>query len=96
MILDESLKPTAYNTGQHRGLYLENMAGSGFGLFNSCRARRSLVVVVVVVVVVEDFGSWVVRIFGEFSEFSTKKDKKITGFENIKILDMGGLMRYTL
>ena len=42
MILDESLKPTAYNTGQHRGLYLENMAGSGFGLFNSCRARRSL------------------------------------------------------
>ena len=60
MILDESLKPTAYNTGQHRGLYLENMAGSGLGLYNSCRARRSLVVVVVVVVVVvEDFGSWV-------------------------------------
>ena len=27
-------------------------------------------------VVVEDFGSWVFRIFGEFSEFSTKKDKK--------------------
>ena len=59
MILDESLKPTAYNTGQHRGLYLENMAGSGLGLYNSCRARRSLVVVVVVVV--EDFGSWVLQ-----------------------------------
>ena len=29
------------------------------------------------------------RIFGE-------KDKKITGFENIEILDMGGSIRYTL
>ena len=36
------------------------------------------------------------RIFGEFLEFSAKKDKKITGFENIKILDMGGSIRYTL
>ena len=39
------------------------------------------------------------RIFGEFSEFSefsAKKDKKITGFENIEILDMGGSIRYTL
>ena len=25
-----------------------------------------------------------------------KKDKKITGFENIEILDMGGSIRYTL
>ena len=55
---------------------------------------------VVVVVVVEDFGSWVFRIFGEFSEFSEnfrrKKNKKITGFENIEILDIGGSIRYTL
>ena len=36
------------------------------------------------------------RIFGEFLEFSAKKDKKITGFENIEILDIGGLIRYTL
>ena len=36
------------------------------------------------------------RIFGEFLEFSAKKDKKITGFENIEILDMGGSIRYTL
>ena len=50
----------------------------------------------VVVVVVEDFGSWVFRIFREFSEFSAKKDKKITGFENIEILDMGGSIPYTL
>ena len=52
------------------------------------------------VFVVEDFGSWVFGIFGEFSEFSEnfrrKKDKKITGFENIEILDMGGSIRYTL
>ena len=33
------------------------------------------------------------RIFGKFS---SKKDKKITGFENIEILDMGGSIRYTL
>ena len=33
------------------------------------------------------------RIFGEFS---AKKDKKITGFENIEILDMGGSIRYTI
>ena len=46
MILDESLKPTAYNTGQHRGLYLENMAGSGFWGFNCCRARGSLAAIV--------------------------------------------------
>ena len=32
------------------------------------------------------------RIFGIFGE----KDKKITGFENIEILDMGGSIRYTL
>ena len=36
------------------------------------------------------------RIFGEFLEFSAKKDKKITGFENIEILYMGGSIRYTL
>ena len=36
------------------------------------------------------------RIFGIFGEFLAKKDKKITGFENIEILDMGGLIRYTL
>ena len=30
------------------------------------------------------------RIFGE------KRQKKITGFENIEILDMGGSIRYTL
>ena len=36
------------------------------------------------------------RIFGEFLEFSAKKDKKIIGFENIEILDMGGSIRYTL
>ena len=35
-------------------------------------------------------------IFGEFLEFSAKKDKKIIGFENIEILDMGGSIRYTL
>ena len=34
--------------------------------------------------------------WGIFGEFSTKKDKKITGFENIEILDMGGSIRYTL
>ena len=37
-------------------------------------------------------------IFGEFSEFlefSAIKDKKITGFEIIEILDIGGLIRYT-
>ena len=45
-------------------------------------------------VVVEDFGSWVFRIFGEFSEFSAEKDKKITGFENIEIHDMGCSVRY--
>ena len=33
---------------------------------------------------------------GIFGEFSAKKDKKITGFENIEILDIGGLIRYTL
>ena len=33
---------------------------------------------------------------GIFGEFSAKKDKKITGFENIEILDMGGSIRYTL
>ena len=36
------------------------------------------------------------RIFGEFLEFSAKKDKKIIGFENIEILDMGGSIRYTI
>ena len=36
------------------------------------------------------------RIFGDFLEFSAKKDKKIIGFENIEILDMGGSIRYTL
>ena len=44
----------------------------------------------VVVVVVEDFGSWVFGIFGEFSEFPAKKDKKITDFESIEVLDIGG------
>ena len=38
--------------------------------------------------------------FSEFSEFSEnfwrKKDKRITGFENIEILDMGDSIRYTL
>ena len=58
--------------------------------------RRIFGIFRVVVVVVEDFGSWVFRIFGEFTEFSAKKDKKITGFENIEILDMGGSIRYTL
>ena len=33
---------------------------------------------------------------GIFGEFLTKKDKKITGIENIEILDMGGSIRYTL
>ena len=33
---------------------------------------------------------------GIFGEFSAKKDKKITGFENIEILDMGGSIQYTL
>ena len=36
------------------------------------------------------------RIFGELLEFSAKKDKKIIGFENIEILDMGGSIRYTI
>merc|ERR1712223_1970345 len=36
------------------------------------------------------------RIFGDFLEFSAKKDKKIIGFENIEILDMGGSIRYTI
>ena len=36
------------------------------------------------------------RIFGEFLEFAAKKDKKITGIENIEIIDMGGSIRYTL
>ena len=36
------------------------------------------------------------RIFGILGEFSAKKDKKITGFENIEILDIGGSIRYTL
>ena len=35
-------------------------------------------------------------IFCIFGEFSVKKDKKIIGFENIEILDMGGSIRYTL
>ena len=35
-------------------------------------------------------------IFGEFLEFSAKKDKKIIGFENIEIFDMGGSIRYTI
>ena len=44
--------------------------------------------------------------FSKFSEFSEKfrnfwrifgeKDKKITGFENIEILNIGGSIRYTL
>ena len=62
--------------------------------------RRIFGIFGVVVVVVEDFGSWVFGIFGEFSEFSEnfrrKKKQKITGFENIEILDMGGSIRYTL
>ena len=33
---------------------------------------------------------------GIFGEFSAKKDKKITGFVNIEILDMGCSIRYTL
>ena len=33
------------------------------------------------------------RIFGIFGE---KKTKKIIGFENIEILDMGGSIRYTI
>ena len=33
---------------------------------------------------------------GIFGNFLTKIDKKITGFENIEILDMGGSIRYTL
>ena len=36
------------------------------------------------------------RIFEIFGEFLAKKDKKITGFENIEILDMGCSIRYTL
>ena len=36
--------------------------------------------------------------FREFSDFSEnfRRKKKITDFENIEILDMGGLIRYTL
>ena len=33
---------------------------------------------------------------GIFGEFLAKKEKKITGFENIEILDIGGSIRYTL
>ena len=33
---------------------------------------------------------------GNFLNFRRKKTKKITGFENIEILDMEGSIRYTL
>ena len=33
---------------------------------------------------------------GIFGEFSAKKDKKITGFENIEIPDIGGSIRYDI
>ena len=52
---------------------------------------------VVAVVMLRTLGSWVFRIFGEFLEsFPRKRTKKITGFENIEIHDMGGSIRYTL
>ena len=48
-----------------------------FFLRNFRNVRRIFGILGVVVVVVEDFGSWVFRIFGEFSEnFRRKKTKK--------------------